>query len=262
MRAGHRRGLLYSDSEEIIFEYKRPAILNGIEELVTRSDLLDRAVVLNLHKIDENGRRDEEEFWAAFSVAHPLILGALLDVLAGVLGRLPEVVLPRKPRMADFAKIGTAVEATLEWPPGSFMAAYTGNRGIANEIAIEASLFGPFVRELAAQEGGWSGSPEMLLRRLDEMYNRSKAGMPLTGHLAFRQSAPLSGPKPKNWPTNAQQLSAKLQRIIPNLSEVGVDVVRGQTAGSNSSRTIRLYMRPMPENEHHRSGPAHQGEDE
>jgi hypothetical protein len=34
---------LYSDDEERIFDVQRPVILNGIDELVTRSDLLDRA---------------------------------------------------------------------------------------------------------------------------------------------------------------------------------------------------------------------------
>ncbi|MCM2332378.1 MAG: hypothetical protein NDI82_00325 [Anaeromyxobacteraceae bacterium] len=233
---------LFSDGEEIIFEYRRPAILNGIEELVTRSDLLDRAVVLNLPKIEETDRRDEEEFWADFEEARPRILGALLDALAGVMRELPSVVLPRKPRMADFAKVGVAVETALGWPPGSFMAAYTGNRSVANEIAIEASLIGPFIRALAAQPRGWTGTPEALLKRLDELYTRSRAGLPVTGSLGFNNSVSPGGPKPKNWPSNAQQLSAKLQRIMPNLAEVGVVVERGQTPGSNSTRTIRIFL--------------------
>ena len=167
---------LYSDGDEVIFEYRRPAVLNGIEELVTRSDLLDRGLVLNLQKIEETERRDEEEFWREFELAQPRILGALLDTIAGVLRELPNVVLPRKPRMADFARVGVAVETTLGWPPGSFMTAYTGNRAIANEIAIEASLFGPFIRILAARPGGWHGSPEALLRQLDQMSTAPRSG--------------------------------------------------------------------------------------
>jgi hypothetical protein len=148
--------------------------------------------------------------------------------------------------MADFARVGTAVETALGWPAGSFMAAYTGNRGIANEIAIEASIIGPFIRALAMQPGGWSGSPEELLKRLDDMYSRSRLGMPLTGAIGFRQEAPSSGPKPKVWPANSQQLSTKLQRIIPNLAEVGVVVERGQSPGSNSTRTIRIFLAALP----------------
>jgi hypothetical protein len=37
---------LYSDAEEMIFEVQRPVILNGIEEVATRGDLLDRSIIL------------------------------------------------------------------------------------------------------------------------------------------------------------------------------------------------------------------------
>ena len=34
---------LYTDADEVLFNATRPVIVNGIEELATRSDLLDRA---------------------------------------------------------------------------------------------------------------------------------------------------------------------------------------------------------------------------
>ena len=39
---------LYTDNEEVIFDAMRPVILTGIEDLATRSDLLDRSVLLTL----------------------------------------------------------------------------------------------------------------------------------------------------------------------------------------------------------------------
>ena len=38
---------LYTDQDEVLFDAARPVILNGIEEIVTRPDLADRAVVPN-----------------------------------------------------------------------------------------------------------------------------------------------------------------------------------------------------------------------
>jgi hypothetical protein len=50
---------LYTDQDEVLFDATRPVILNGIEDIVTRPDLADRAVFLTLEPIPENRRRPE-----------------------------------------------------------------------------------------------------------------------------------------------------------------------------------------------------------
>ncbi len=50
---------LYSDQDEVLFDAARPVILNGIEDIVTRPDLADRAVFLTLEPIPEERRRPE-----------------------------------------------------------------------------------------------------------------------------------------------------------------------------------------------------------
>ena len=54
-------------------------ILNGIEDIVERPDLADRALFLTLEPIPAERRRPEAELWAAFETDRPRILGALLD---------------------------------------------------------------------------------------------------------------------------------------------------------------------------------------
>ena len=98
---------LYSDQDEVLFDAARPVILNGIEDIVTRPDLADRAVFLTLEPIPEERRRP----------------GA--GIVGGVRGRAPahprraarcggrrawrccrETRLDKLPRMADFALVG------------------------------------------------------------------------------------------------------------------------------------------------------------
>ena len=119
---------LYSDSEEIIFEAQRPVILNGIEELATRSDLADRCLALLLPTIQEERRRPEAEFWRAFEAARPRILGAFLDALSQSLRAERSVQLDRIPRMADFALRASAAAPALGWTAAKFLEAYEGNR--------------------------------------------------------------------------------------------------------------------------------------
>jgi hypothetical protein len=94
---------LYTDQDEVLFDAARPVILNGIEDMVTRPDLADRAVFLTLEPIPEDRRRSEVELWSAFEAERPRILGVLLDAVVEGLKRLPATHLPKLPRMADFA---------------------------------------------------------------------------------------------------------------------------------------------------------------
>jgi hypothetical protein len=125
---------LYTDQDEVLFDAARPVILNGIEEIVTRPDLADRAVFLTLQPIPEEHRRPEQELWAAFEAERASILGVLLDAAVEGLNRLPETRLEKLPRMADFALWATACETAL-WSAGTFWSAYCGNRD-ANPFRI------------------------------------------------------------------------------------------------------------------------------
>lgn len=54
---------LYTDAEEVLFDVTRPVILNGTTDVATRPDLLDRALVMMLPAIQEEGRTPEADLW-------------------------------------------------------------------------------------------------------------------------------------------------------------------------------------------------------
>jgi hypothetical protein len=112
---------LFTDQDEILFAAARPVILNGIEDVITRPDLADRAILLMLAPIAEWQRRPEHALWREFELACPYILGALLDAAAQGLRMLPRARLMRLPRMADFALWATACESAYR-PAGTFQA--------------------------------------------------------------------------------------------------------------------------------------------
>ena len=207
---------LYANDEETHFDAMRPVLLNGIEDVATRCDLLDRCLVLSLPTIPDDRRREEKPFWREFEAAHPGILGALLDAVVGGLRMLPSVKLDRLPRMADFARWGEAVGRALGWDEGAFLRAYESNRASANEVAIEASPVALAVRGLMAEETTWEGPASELLVRL--------AG--IAGEATTRD---------RTWPTSANALSGKLRRAAPALRKCGVEVLFSR---STKRRTI------------------------
>jgi hypothetical protein len=146
--AGFGKRMLYADADEVLFQAKRPIMLNGIPEVATRGDLADRALGVVLATIA--AYREEDDLWAAYAAAQPRLVGALLDVVVGALGAFPTVQLERLPRMADFARWATAAEGALSWPRGRFMKAYIENRAAASEQTLEASTVATALRALVA----------------------------------------------------------------------------------------------------------------
>ena len=57
--AGSRGRELYTDEEEHLLQAKRPVILNGIADAVSRSDLVERSLILTLAPIAEESRQAE-----------------------------------------------------------------------------------------------------------------------------------------------------------------------------------------------------------
>jgi hypothetical protein len=108
---------LYTDADEKLIEAIRPVIVNGIDDAVTRPDLLDRCINLHLPTIPEELRRDEDELWTEFEPLRPGILGALLDAVATALANYPTTRLARRPRMAAFARWAVAAEPALGCEP-------------------------------------------------------------------------------------------------------------------------------------------------
>ncbi len=225
---------LYSDRDETLLDVQRPVILTGIEELATRSDLLDRSLLVSLPRIADAQRLPEEPFWRAFTAAGPRLLGALLGAVAVGLANLDRVQLDRYPRLADFALWVVACEPALPWPAGGFFDAFAGNRESAHELALEASPIVDPLRALLdapASRGAWRGTATELLDALAR-------------HLPGGER---EGKKPPTgWPANGRALSNALRRLAPNLRAVGIDVSFTRTAGRGSKRLIVVQRTAAP----------------
>jgi hypothetical protein len=196
---------LYTDDEETIFRAVRPILLNGIEGVAPRSDLMDRCVMVELPRIEGQCRKAKAEFWTAFTAARPRILGALLNVVAGALQRLPQARQACKewPRMADFAQWATAAEPALGLKPGTFRTAYQRSLDAVNQAALESSPIIPQLYQvLEGRDGKFVGTATKLLNLF-----------------SLGQDTRVRG-----WPRSANHLSGMLQRLAPNLRQAGLKI--------------------------------------
>lgn len=212
---------LYSDDEETLFCAKRPILMNGIAELATRSDLLDRSIVVTLPRIADHQRRTEKEIAQEFAIKRPLILGALLDAVSTALAGYKDISLQRLPRMADFATWACAAEPAFDCQSGAFLYAYQSNVAAANESAIDSSVIAVPLLAFLNGKDKWRGTASDLLHDLEKA--------------AFE-----CVPKRVDLPKKPHLLSGELMRIAPNLRRIGWDVERGRVGGSRFIQITKI----------------------
>jgi hypothetical protein len=225
--------LFYTNDGEVLFKAKQPLLINGIEEVATQSDLLERCIVVSLTAIPEDRRRPEDEIWPAFHAACPRLLGALLDAVACALRELPHVRLERAPRMADFAKWATAAESALGLPRGGFLAAYLANQEAAADLPLEASaIWAPLRALLDKQQSGLNGEGPSWTGRATEL-------LKALGECASDQER-----HQRAWPRDPRTLSGQLSRLAPNLRKRGIHFDRGKATDRSRTRTLTLRSDP------------------
>jgi hypothetical protein len=207
---------LFTDQDEVLFSAARPVILNGIEDIVTRPDLADRAILLMLPPIPERRRRSESALWQEFDLGRPQILGALLDAAAHGLKMVPHVRLKHLPRMADFALWAAACEGNFR-APGTLERAYLNNRSLAIENIVDTDPVAARVREIMADRVQWTGSASDLLQ---------------VGTNGSADTIARPG-----WPKNPRALAGRLRRAQAFLRGLGIEIVFGRE-GRSGTRTI------------------------
>jgi len=198
---------LFTDDSEKFFNSKRPIIINGISDLLTRHDFSDRSIVINTAPIPQNKRRPENKIWSRWEEVKPRILGALCDAISAAMRNYDKVNLANYPRMADFAHWVVAAESALPWGNGAFLEEYLQNRAQIIDIGLEADPVGSSVLNFIknAESNEWSGTPTGLLVELNKI-------------------APEHFKRLKSWPKQPNVLSGRLRRSATFLREKNFEI--------------------------------------
>ena len=172
---------LYTNTEETVFEIKRPVMINGISSLATNQDLVDRVISLELLPIGPKGRRTEQDLEVEFRLMWPYLFGAILDVFAGALQRLPKVKPKSLPRLADFYRLGIAVCELNGWE--SFEEIFQRKHRQTVLEALESSPVARAVISIMDHRVNFEGTYQSLLQELslhkssDDAWPRSPKGL-------------------------------------------------------------------------------------
>jgi hypothetical protein len=201
----------------------RPVILTGINTVATSQDLINRQILVELQDFNsEDEREDESVIWQRFEKARPRILGALLMGVSVALRHINDLEIHRLPRMADFAKWGTAAEVAWEWPAGSFLEAYAEDQANQAAASVEADLVASTLVEFMQDRDCWEGTPTELHEALMEIVPEGKRNLRVGKTYAF--------------PRVANVLTRRIRKAQVFLKQFGLKIIDGHTG----DRAIRI----------------------
>jgi hypothetical protein len=155
----------------------------------------------------------------------PFVLGALLDAVVVGLRRQNEVRLPCLPRMADHTVWVEACTPALGWTPNDYLNLDLRNRGVVEMEALGLCPVTPTLLAFLEEEQVFEGTYEALRQKLENFVGQNKLN------------------RPRDWPSNAKSLSVQIQRVAPNLRQVGVEVEKLTTRSAAGFR-VRITRRP------------------
>jgi hypothetical protein len=218
---GYAARQLGTDAEETLFDLSRPIVLTAVGDVIHRSDLADRAIMIELKRIDEQLRRDEETLHRALAEARPAILGALLDALSHGLANADKDLPSQLPRLADFALWASRCEGAFA-EGGAVMAALKNNAADAAENVLESDPVCVAVLAFLDGEnsGHWRGTAAELLGALRP-------------HAA-------EGARGRDWPRTPRAMSSSLRMAQHLLAKRGVTVKTGKSAGKRYVELTRF----------------------
>lgn len=222
--------MLYSNGEEHVLSARRPCVMNGIDTLTTRGDLLDRTMINELSKITEDDRKQEARIMVEFEKCRPKLLGLLLDATVVGLKRQSEIVVDKLPRMADFCIWVIACEPSLPWIQGEFLEEYKNARKDAYITLADSDQVAKAVYDLAilyeTPKVPWTGTATELLETLE------------------RNKGIVYNHVPKGWPRTAGVLSNRLNRAAPALRSRGVNIEK--RSPDKNTKLIEISFRRSP----------------
>ena len=222
---------LYSDRKLAIFDAMRPIILNGIPSLLDRSDLGDRAILLELPA--RRGFRAARDLAREFDAARPRLLGALLTAASAALANQGNPTPGAATvRMYDFAAwvLAAANAGALPFTGPQFLAAYGENRRAVALSAVEADVLAAHLFAMVPNAGDCIEAPASeLLARL--------------AHAASLDALPARARA--DWPASPTALGKRLSRLASAARLQGVQITKGRSA----SRSWRVEREAEPEPE-------------
>lgn len=211
--AGLGRRRQYADEEEVVFSGRHPIILLAEREVGVDPEIADLVCTVELPSLVGTERKLDSELRSECDQIRAGLLAYLAEAVSLVL-MIPDCRPASLPVHGEFAALGERAEVALDWPLGSFRAAYANARLAGFPASTQ-------VLQLGLRRRNWHGSATELL---DEIQ---------LGIADEVRDSP-------GWPKDAAQLGKELRRSRTLLLDLGLNIIFWRYPGGDRQRTIIL----------------------
>ena len=223
--SGFTKRELYSDDNDIIYNFRRCLGFNGINLAATKADLLDRGIIMALERIPESKRLKDTVVKAKFAAIKPKLLGYIFDIVAKVLQvkRNGGIDIKLYPRMADFAETGEIISRCMGYQENEFLDLYHENISILTDEAIDAHPVAVAIVRFMKARSDWAGTVTQLYPELITT--------------AYDSRIDTFG---KMWPKSASILSRRINEVKTILRSKGITIESYLADTSTGLRGIKI----------------------
>jgi len=162
---------LYTDSDEVVFKPQNPIVLNGINNIIERQDLISRSIVIELPSIKPENRITEKEIFTRLEEIRPKVLGELLKHASCSIANMDSTNITHTSRMADAELWVTAAEQSLGWEAGETSILLEENQLAAIKYGLEAEPLSEVIIQFMGNRNNaepWQGTATALLTALGD----------------------------------------------------------------------------------------------
>lgn len=221
---------LFSNDEDILYQFTRTFIINGINIPANFPDLLDRCLIIKLNRLSESeqaAKGGKEAFDRKFYEARPRILGAVLSVLSETMKIRPEIEADSLERMDDWVLWGSGIAEVLGYGIERFREAYRRNISYQHEAVADTDplcqVLGRFV---SANGEHWQGKPTELYSSL----------------AAIAEDQGLN--REQGWPRASNAMTRRLRELETTLRGIGISLTTHRT---KSERMVTIHRQCIDE---------------
>lgn len=210
---------LYTDRGVSALRLNNRLILNGISQsLLSKSDSLDRTIVLDLQRVPLANMKPMGELKKMFEEVRPKILGAVFNTIKQVLSSIESIDVKNISRMSDYCKYGYCISEIIGIGGEKFMQVYANNLRLVNDKMIESDMVANAILSIMEDR-------EILEESVSELHSRViDVVRSMNGNV-------------RDLPQSANHFSTKLLELKSNLEQSGFHITKKNT-GKHKQVTI------------------------
>lgn len=210
---------LYTTADERIIPYRSNIVINGIDVISKRTDLMERCILLEMEPIKADERKTEKEVDELFNSLLPEIIGAIFDVIKRALS-MEEPELHNLTRMADFETWATKFALALGFTVEEYQQALRTNiQKLVDAVSFGNPIVFAIVEIMRGQAVYVSAFQAFYAKCVDVLHEKATAN------------------EVSNFPKSASALSRSLGGLEQNLKSFGI-AVNIRNIGPNKEITV------------------------